>query len=447
MAEIVLDEVTKRFPDGALAVDKFSMDIADGEFVILVGPSGCGKSTTLNMIAGLEDITEGELRIGGQVVNNKAPKDRDIAMVFQSYALYPHMTVRQNMGFALKLAKTPQATIDEKVEEAARILDLTQHLDRRPANLSGGQRQRVAMGRAIVRDPSVFLMDEPLSNLDAKLRVQMRTEVSRIQRRLGTTTVYVTHDQTEAMTLGDRVAVMRSGLLQQLGSPKELYDSPVNLFVAGFIGSPAMNFMGGTLEEGVLRTSLGDFRLSDRLRREVESAGSGREVIVGLRPENFEDAAMVSADARPNGITFRTSIDVLESMGSDVFVYFTQARDQGVNAAELEELAEDSGRADTGASGDTVVARLDAATGVREGQEAELWVDGRSMHVFDPATGRNLSLAASDDGGSAAVRRTSGGTASGQAAASDAGTGSAGTGQSGSGQPVSGGAGAGEEVT
>jgi multiple sugar transport system ATP-binding protein len=401
VAEIVLDEVTKRFPDGALAVDKFSMDIADGEFVILVGPSGCGKSTTLNMIAGLEDITEGELRIAGQVVNNKAPKDRDIAMVFQSYALYPHMTVRQNMGFALKLAKTPQATIDQKVEEAARILDLTQHLDRRPANLSGGQRQRVAMGRAIVRDPSVFLMDEPLSNLDAKLRVQMRTEVSRIQRRLGTTTVYVTHDQTEAMTLGDRVAVMRSGLLQQLGSPKELYDSPVNLFVAGFIGSPAMNFMGGTLEEGVLRTSLGDFRLSDRLRREVESAGSGREVIVGLRPENFEDAAMVTADARPNGITFRTSIDVLESMGSDVYVYFTQARDQGVNAAELEELAEDSGRADTGASGDTVVARLDAATAVREGQEAELWVDGRSMHVFDPVTGRNLSLAAQDGPGAA----------------------------------------------
>ena len=211
MAEIVLDNVTKRFPDGALAVDEINLDIADGEFVILVGPSGCGKSTTLNMIAGLEDITAGELRIGGKVVNNMTPKDRDIAMVFQSYALYPHMTVRENMGFALKLAKTPQNVIDEKVEEAARILDLTQHLDRKPANLSGGQRQRVAMGRAIVRDPAVFLMDEPLSNLDAKLRVQMRTEVSRIQRRLGTTMVYVTHDQTEAMTLGDRVAVMRSG--------------------------------------------------------------------------------------------------------------------------------------------------------------------------------------------------------------------------------------------
>jgi multiple sugar transport system ATP-binding protein len=400
VAEIVLDQVTKRFPDGALAVDKFSMDIADGEFVILVGPSGCGKSTTLNMIAGLEDITEGELRIGGQVVNQKSPKDRDIAMVFQSYALYPHMTVRQNMGFALKLAKTPQATIDEKVEEAARILDLTQHLDRKPANLSGGQRQRVAMGRAIVRDPAAFLMDEPLSNLDAKLRVQMRTEVSRIQRRLGTTTVYVTHDQTEAMTLGDRVAVMRSGVLQQVGTPKELYDRPDNLFVAGFIGSPAMNFLSGTLEDGKLRTSLGDFTLSDSVRREVEASGTGREVIAGLRPENFEDASLVSADARPHGITFHATIDVLESMGSDVFVYFTRGRDAGVNAAELEELARDSGRADTGGTGDTIVARLDAATRIREGQDAELWVDGRAIHVFNPATGRNLSL--TDGGGTAA---------------------------------------------
>ncbi len=398
MAEIILDHITKRFPDGALAVDDFNLNIADGEFVILVGPSGCGKSTTLNMIAGLEDISEGELRIAGQVVNNKTPKDRDIAMIFQSYALYPHMTVRQNMGFALKLAKTPQATINEKVEEAARILDLTQHLDRKPANLSGGQRQRVAMGRAIVRDPAAFLMDEPLSNLDAKLRVQMRTEVSRIQRRLGTTTVYVTHDQTEAMTLGDRVAVMRSGLLQQAGTPKELYDTPVNLFVAGFIGSPAMNFMAGTLENGMVRTPLGDFRLGDRLRREVESAGAGREVIVGLRPENFEDASLVSADSRQYGITFRTGIDVLESMGSDVYVYFTRGPEQGVNAAELEELARDSGRADTGASGDTLVARLDAATGVREGEDAELWVDGRAMHIFDPASGRNLSLGARDGG-------------------------------------------------
>jgi len=398
VAEIVLEHITKRFPDGSLAVDDFNLDIRDGEFVILVGPSGCGKSTTLNMIAGLEDITSGELRIGGQVVNTKTPKDRDIAMVFQSYALYPHMTVRENMGFALKLAKTPQNVINEKVEEAARILDLTQHLDRRPANLSGGQRQRVAMGRAIVRDPAAFLMDEPLSNLDAKLRVQMRTEVSRIQRRLGTTTVYVTHDQTEAMTLGDRVAVMRTGILQQAGTPKELYDRPVNLFVAGFIGSPAMNFLSGTLEDGRLRTALGDFQLSDRLRREVEGSGSGRDVIVGLRPENFEDAALVSAENRPAGITFRTSIDVLESLGSDVFVYFTRGQEQGVSAVELEELARDSGRADTGGSGDTIVARLNASTRIREGQEAELWVNGRAMHIFDPASGRNLSLAGDDDG-------------------------------------------------
>ena len=304
MAEIVLEHITKRFPDGSLAVNDFNLDIRDGEFVILVGPSGCGKSTTLNMIAGLEDITSGELLIAGKVVNNKSPKDRDIAMVFQSYALYPHMTVRENMGFALKLAKTPKDVINQKVEEAARILDLTQYLDRKPANLSGGQRQRVAMGRAIVRDPAVFLMDEPLSNLDAKLRVQMRTEISRIQRRLGTTTVYVTHDQIEALTLGDRVAVMRSGLLQQVGSPKELYDRPSNLFVAGFIGSPAMNFLSGTLEDGKLRTSLGDFPLTDRLRRELTAANIGRQVIVGVRPENFEDASLVSADNRPHGITF-----------------------------------------------------------------------------------------------------------------------------------------------
>jgi multiple sugar transport system ATP-binding protein len=436
MAEIVLDNITKRFPDGALAVDKVSLDIADGEFVILVGPSGCGKSTTLNMIAGLEDITEGELRIGGQVVNQKAPKDRDIAMVFQSYALYPHMTVRENMGFALKLAKTPQATIDEKVNEAARILDLTQHLDRKPANLSGGQRQRVAMGRAIVRDPSAFLMDEPLSNLDAKLRVQMRTEVSRIQRRLGTTMVYVTHDQTEAMTLGDRVAVMRNGRVQQVGSPKELYDRPDNLFVAGFIGSPAMNFLPATLEEGKLRTPLGDLPVSDQLRRTLEGAHAGRNLIVGIRPENFEDAALVSPDARRNGITFPASIDVLESMGADVYVYFTKDIEQGVDAAELEELARDSGRADTGGSGDTVVARLDAATRVREGQDAELWVDTQAVHVFDPASGRNISLAAAE-GDSRASAGTAGGTASTDGASGDApGSGSLGAGSAAGDTPV-----------
>jgi multiple sugar transport system ATP-binding protein len=397
VADIVLDQVTKRFPDGALAVDKISLNIADGELVILVGPSGCGKSTTLNMIAGLEDITEGELRIGGQVVNNKSPKDRDIAMVFQSYALYPHMTVRENMGFALKLAKTPQATIDEKVTEAARILDLTQHLDRKPANLSGGQRQRVAMGRAIVRDPAAFLMDEPLSNLDAKLRVQTRTVVSRLQRRLGTTMVYVTHDQTEAMTLGDRVAVMRSGQLQQFATPKELYDRPLNLFVAGFMGSPAMNFMPGTVEEGMLRTPLGELPLSSQLRQELERAGAPRDVIVGIRPENFEDPSLVSAEARPHGVTFPATIDVLESLGSDVYVHFSKELERGVDSAELRELALDSGRANTDGGGDEVVARLDAATRVREGDSTELWADVRSMHVFDPATGKNLALGAGTD--------------------------------------------------
>jgi multiple sugar transport system ATP-binding protein len=302
------------------------------------------------------------------------------------------MTVRENMGFALKLAKTPKAVIDEKVSEAARILDLTQHLDRKPANLSGGQRQRVAMGRAIVRDPAAFLMDEPLSNLDAKLRVQMRTEVSRIQRRLGTTMVYVTHDQTEAMTLGDRVAVMRAGVLQQVASPQELYDRPVNLFVAGFIGSPAMNFMAGTLEAGGLRTSIGDIPLTGRLRQEVESSGTGREVIAGIRPENFQDASLVAADALPHGITFHATIDVIESLGAEKYVYFTQDLGQAVNIAELEELARDSGRADTGATGETVVARLDPETRISEGENAQLWADVRSLHVFDPATGQNLTL-------------------------------------------------------
>jgi len=394
VAEIVLDHVTKRFPDGALAVDNISLDIADGEFVILVGPSGCGKSTTLNMIAGLEDITEGELRIGGQVVNNKAPKDRDIAMVFQSYALYPHMTVRENMGFALKLAKTDPAVIKEKVEDAARILDLTQHLDRKPANLSGGQRQRVAMGRAIVRDPAVFLMDEPLSNLDAKLRVQTRTEVSRLQRRLGTTMVYVTHDQTEAMTLGDRLAVMRSGMLQQVGTPAELYANPVNLFVAGFIGSPAMNFMTGALADGSLHTAIGSLPLTPALGQALERANVGREVIVGIRPENFQDAALVQPDSRDKGITFRATIDVVESMGSDVYVYFTQQSGLTAKVDQLADLAVDSGKADTGAAEESVTARLDATTRIREGDNAELWADVRAMHIFDPESGRNLTLEA-----------------------------------------------------
>src|SRR5215218_9270541 len=261
MSDIQLQKVTKRYPDGTEAVKQVDLDIGDGEFMILVGPSGCGKSTALRMIAGLEDITDGDLLIGGERVNDLEPRDRDIAMVFQNYALYPHMTVRDNMGFALKLAKVDENEINTKVEEAARILDLQDHLERKPANLSGGQRQRVAMGRAIVRDPKAFLMDEPLSNLDAKLRVQMRTEVSRIQQRVGTTTVYVTHDQVEAMTLGDRVAVMRGGVIQQVDSPKNLYEKPQNLFVAGFIGSPSMNFLPARLEGDRLELPFGTTQL------------------------------------------------------------------------------------------------------------------------------------------------------------------------------------------
>ncbi|MDX3239409.1 sn-glycerol-3-phosphate ABC transporter ATP-binding protein UgpC [Streptomyces sp. ME03-5709C] len=389
MAEITLEGVTKRYPDGAVAVRDVSLTIADGEFVILVGPSGCGKSTTLNMIAGLEDITEGTLRIGGRVVNDKAPKDRDIAMVFQSYALYPHMTVRQNMGFALRLAGADKAVIKEKVEEAARVLDLTGHLDRKPANLSGGQRQRVAMGRAIVREPKAFLMDEPLSNLDAKLRVQMRTQIARLQRRLGTTTVYVTHDQTEAMTLGDRVVVMRGGVVQQTGSPQELYDRPRNLFVAGFIGSPAMNFLPATVEQDRLRTPLGDLPLDDRLRAALARRGTPREVVAGFRPEHFEDAELVDPDR--GGATLTATVEVRESLGSDVFVHVAQ--EGGAAAAEqLAELAADSGLADTGAGGPEVVARLSTRTRAREGERLRLWLDTAQAQIFDPATGDNLTL-------------------------------------------------------
>ncbi|MGW3040926.1 ABC transporter ATP-binding protein [Kitasatospora sp. NPDC001159] len=387
MAEIVLDGITKRYPDGALAVKDFNLTITDGEFVILVGPSGCGKSTTLNMIAGLEDITEGTLSIGGQIVNDRAPKDRDIAMVFQSYALYPHMSVRDNMGFALRLAKVDKATIAAKVEEAARILDLTEHLDRRPANLSGGQRQRVAMGRAIVRDPEAFLMDEPLSNLDAKLRVQMRTQVAALQRRLGTTTVYVTHDQVEAMTLGDRVVVMRSGIVQQVGSPQHLYDAPVNLFVAGFIGSPGMNFLTATLEQNTVRTSLGDLPLDDCKRRALERANAPREVILGIRPEDFEDATLV--DDHGAGPVCTVTVDIRESVGSDVYVHFTESEGPA-HSEDLAEIAADFGRADTGAQEHRVVARLNTATRATEGAHLDLWINAPRIHVFDPRNGTNL---------------------------------------------------------
>jgi multiple sugar transport system ATP-binding protein len=391
MADITLDHVTKRYPDGYEAVKDMNLQVEDGEFVILVGPSGCGKSTALRMVAGLEDITEGELKIGGEVVNQKAPKDRDIAMVFQNYALYPHMTVRDNMGFALKLKGVEKAEIDRKVEEAARILDLEQHLDRRPANLSGGQRQRVAMGRAIVRDPRAFLMDEPLSNLDAKLRVQMRTEVARIQSRLGTTTIYVTHDQTEAMTLGDRVAVMRSGVLQQVGSPMELYNRPKNLFVAGFIGSPAMNFMPAHIEDGSLRLPIGTVALPEDAREKL-GRREGATLIAGIRPESFEDVALVG-EARDRGSTFRAQIEVLESMGSELYAHFSVEQAEAVDSQELRELAEDIGEVPSEGGGERIVARLDPAASVQEGADAELWVDATKIHLFEAESGRNLTAA------------------------------------------------------
>ena len=387
MAEIVLDHVVKRYPDGALAVDDFNLDIADGEFIILVGPSGCGKSTLLNMVAGLEDITKGDLKIDGTIVNDKAPKDRDIAMVFQSYALYPHMTVGENMAFPLVLAGVDKSTIKQKVDEAATMLELTAHLDRKPANLSGGQRQRVAMGRAIVRSPKAFLMDEPLSNLDAKLRVQMRTQVSRIQKTLGTTTLYVTHDQTEAMTLGDRVVVMRGGIIQQVGSPTDLYQHPTNLFVAGFIGSPAMNFLAATIEGDSLNCGLGKLAMPDRIRRAVERS-KGKEVIVGLRPEHFEDAALMG-DAP--GSHVKVPIDLVESMGSDIYAYFTVTGEAA--SRDLEDLAKDAGQ-DMHGEGTQINARLDASANVAEGKEATLWVDTEKMAVFDIETGENLTAEA-----------------------------------------------------
>jgi multiple sugar transport system ATP-binding protein len=391
MAEVELDHIWKRYPDGFEAVKDMELDIKDGEFMILVGPSGCGKSTALRMMAGLEDITEGELRIGGERVNDLEPRDRDIAMVFQNYALYPHMTVRENMGFALKLAKTPKEEMDRQVEEAAQVLDLTQHLDRKPANLSGGQRQRVAMGRAIVRDPKLFLMDEPLSNLDAKLRVQMRTEVSRIQQRLGTTTVYVTHDQTEAMTLGDRVAVMRAGIVQQVASPKVLYENPVNLFVAGFIGSPSMNFLPGHIDGETIRLPMGDVPIPGHLRSRLDARQAKREVIVGIRPEHFEDATVAGEAIK--GLRFRTKVAVVESMGSELYVYFDLATEQA-ESQQLEELAKDAQLEDLpkhGGSATTVVARLDSASKAASGAEIELVLETEEIKLFDPKDGTSLT--------------------------------------------------------
>jgi multiple sugar transport system ATP-binding protein len=385
MADITLTDVTKRYADGTEAVKHMNLEVKDGEFMILVGPSGCGKSTALRMIAGLEDISEGEMRIGDKVVNNLAPRDRDIAMVFQNYALYPHMTVRENMGFALKLAKVPQGEIDKKVNDAASTLDLTDHLERKPANLSGGQRQRVAMGRAIVRDPQVFLMDEPLSNLDAKLRVQMRTEVSRLQRDLSTTMVYVTHDQTEAMTLGDRVAVMRSGVLQQVDTPRALYNDPVNIFVAGFIGSPAMNFFSAKISGGTVQLPFAKVPAPKGVK-------DAPNVIVGIRPEDFEDAKLAPAN-HPEGVEFEAPIELVESMGSEIYAYFSFQGGE-VSSDELAELARDSGVAETPSGGaGRAVARLNPESEVGEGQKARLWFDAAKLHLFDAADGANLRRA------------------------------------------------------
>ena len=387
MAEIVLDHVSKSYPDGATAVHDLSITVADGEFLILVGPSGCGKTTTLNMIAGLEDISSGELRIGGERVNEKAPKDRDIAMVFQSYALYPHMTVRQNIAFPLTLAKMKKAEIAEKVAETAKILDLTELLDRKPSQLSGGQRQRVAMGRAIVRHPKAFLMDEPLSNLDAKLRVQMRGEIARLQKRLGTTTVYVTHDQTEAMTLGDRVVVMHSGIAQQIGTPDELYEHPANVFVAGFIGSPAMNFFPATLTPTGLTLTLGEVMLTPEVQEVIASHPKPKNVIVGVRPEHLADAALIDGYQRIRALTFEVKVDLVESLGADKYVYFSTAG-PAAHSAQLDELA-----AESDAHQNQFVARVPAESKAAIGQSIELAFDTTKLAVFDADSGANLTIA------------------------------------------------------
>jgi multiple sugar transport system ATP-binding protein len=386
MAEIVLEHVNKSYADGATAVKDLNITIADGEFLILVGPSGCGKTTTLNMIAGLEDISSGELRIGGVRMNEKAPKDRDIAMVFQSYALYPHMTVRQNIAFPLTLAKMKKSEIAQKVEETAKTLDLTGLLDRKPSQLSGGQRQRVAMGRAIVRHPKAFLMDEPLSNLDAKLRVQMRGEIARLQRRLGTTTVYVTHDQTEAMTLGDRVVVMHGGVAQQIGTPDELYERPANLFVAGFIGSPAMNFFPATLTPAGLTLSFGEVVLPPEVEQVIARHPKTDNIIVGVRPEHLADAAFIDGYQRIRALTFEVKVDLVESLGADKYVYFTTAG-PAVQSAQLDEL-----EAEGEVHENQFVARVPTESGATVGQSLELALDTAKLAVFDGDSGANLTI-------------------------------------------------------
>ncbi|MHA7274214.1 MULTISPECIES: ABC transporter ATP-binding protein [unclassified Arthrobacter] len=386
MASITLNNLVKKYGDGFPAVNDISIDIADGEFIILVGPSGCGKSTLLRMIVGLEDITDGELLIDGERVNDKAPRDRNLAMVFQNYALYPHLTVYENIAFPLRLAKGKHSEeqVNKLVTEAAATLELTDHLQRKPANLSGGQRQRVAMGRAIVRQADAFLFDEPLSNLDAKLRGQMRSEISQMQRRLGVTSVYVTHDQTEAMTLGDRVAVLKMGELQQIASPRELYEQPRNLFVAGFIGSPSMNFIPATIENGKLQTVLGDLDVPAEKLAKVEGK---KVVLVGVRPEFFEDAKLVEESKLPHGSIFTATLTHTEWLGNEQYGYINFNPDP-----EMRELLNNLAREmDADELRPQIVVTLDAASRIRGGREAEIWLDTRKLHLFDPESGENLT--------------------------------------------------------
>jgi multiple sugar transport system ATP-binding protein len=398
MAAVTFDRVTKRYPDGTTAVNDLYLEIADGEFMVLVGPSGCGKTTALRMVAGLEDISGGVVKIGDRVVNYVPSRDRDIAMVFQSYALYPHLSVYDNIAFGLKIKKLPKEEIERRVNNAAQILGLEPFLKRKPRALSGGQRQRVAMGRAIVRDPAVFLMDEPLSNLDAKLRVQMRAEIAGLQRTLGVTTVYVTHDQIEAMTMGDQVAVMRKGELQQVADPQTLYDRPVNLFVGGFIGSPSMNMIEARLEarNGGYAAIVGSQSIAigaEELAARPGLAGyDGLEVVLGIRPEDLEDAALVTTT--PDEQRLKGETELTEALGSEIMVHFTIAARPAVTE-EVRELAEDVGD-DRGVealpedASATLVGRFGARSRVRPGEPVEVAVDTRSLHFFDPKTGLGI---------------------------------------------------------
>ncbi len=393
MSELTLKGLTKRYEDGTLAVDDLDLEISDGELMILVGPSGCGKTTALRMIAGLEEVTAGELWLDGELVNDRPPKARDMAMVFQNYALYPHMSVRQNMSFGLEQAKLDKSEISRKVAEAAETLDLTEHLDRRPGQLSGGQRQRVAMGRAIVRAPKAFLMDEPLSNLDAKLRTQMRTELARIQNDLGTTTVYVTHDQIEAMTLGDRVAVLRAGVLQQVGSPQELYARPENLFVAGFMGSPAINLLPARVDGEALHTPIGEVPLDSRLRDALGRADAGQTVVVGLRPEHLLDAGL-GDHGHDGGVTFTGDVAVLEAMGAEYYAYFDLPGQPALGevAGMDRTTAADAGVDPVARRGSgQLVARLPLDSEVRERAPLTLRFEPRRLQVFEPRSGRRLT--------------------------------------------------------